>query len=331
MAILLLAPIVLGQSSITVCTTLDDGFNMVTNGIAPSAVTNDADLQGFDVDLRRLVFGRLQQTYKVRVTDSYGELQVRTRLGECDVGWAPVYITAEREQCAVSATCDALPSDVDTVNHSSGRHTRGWERYRCCTDYSVPYMTWTVAVMFHADASAASSSFFASMLSLFTDPFFINFLCFTFIWLTLFSHLMWLAERRVADSLFPKAYVSGIDDCIWWAVVTITTVGYGDRVPTSAAGRTVALMWMIFGLAMFSVLTGHMSKKFLEAGMEGGVTSARDLNNWRLCGLWLTQRGCTHHHSPLHLCTVSSHALLCVSNCVCALCVVAQVWIRRHF
>jgi len=47
----------------------------------------------------------------------------------------------------------------------------------------------------------------------------------------------------------------------WWALVTMTTVGYGDIVPHSAAGRALASILMILGLAMFAMLTGTISVK----------------------------------------------------------------------
>ena len=39
------------------------------------------------------------------------------------------------------------------------------------------------------------------------------------------GHFMWLAERKHNPDVFPTAYFEGIDDAIWWAMVTATTVG----------------------------------------------------------------------------------------------------------
>src|SRR5262249_54001441 len=46
---------------------------------------------------------------------------------------------------------------------------------------------------------------------------------------------------------------------LWWAVQTVTTVGYGDHVPTSAAGMLVAVLVMLLGIAFLSVITAAIT------------------------------------------------------------------------
>ena len=53
-------------------------------------------------------------------------------------------------------------------------------------------------------------------------------------------------------------------DAIWWAVTTVTTVGYGDRYPVTAAGRGIAALLMVTGIAFFGVLTANVAAFFLE-------------------------------------------------------------------
>jgi voltage-gated potassium channel len=52
---------------------------------------------------------------------------------------------------------------------------------------------------------------------------------------------------------------------LWWAVQTITTVGYGDKVPTSTEGRLMATLVMITGLGFLSVVTASISALFVES------------------------------------------------------------------
>lgn len=50
-----------------------------------------------------------------------------------------------------------------------------------------------------------------------------------------------------------------IHDGLWWAFVTLTTVGYGDIVPQTGAGRIVAVMVMLFGIAVYSLMIANLT------------------------------------------------------------------------
>ncbi len=50
-----------------------------------------------------------------------------------------------------------------------------------------------------------------------------------------------------------------ISDGLWWAFVTLTTVGYGDVYPQTAAGRIVAVFTMIFGIALYSLVVANLT------------------------------------------------------------------------
>jgi voltage-gated potassium channel len=50
---------------------------------------------------------------------------------------------------------------------------------------------------------------------------------------------------------------------LWWAVQTVTTVGYGDHVPTTVAGRLVASFVMLFGIGFLTVVTAAITSTFV--------------------------------------------------------------------
>jgi voltage-gated potassium channel len=74
----------------------------------------------------------------------------------------------------------------------------------------------------------------------------------------------------------PEANISSYPDALWWAVTTITTVGYGDRFPMSPAGRGVAVVLMVSGIAVFGVITASIAAYFVEQKAEQDLTSRMD-------------------------------------------------------
>jgi voltage-gated potassium channel len=74
----------------------------------------------------------------------------------------------------------------------------------------------------------------------------------------------------------PDANIDSYPDALWWAVTTITTVGYGDRFPMSSAGRGVAVVLMIAGIAMFGVITASIAAYFVEQRAEEDVAGRLD-------------------------------------------------------
>lgn len=70
---------------------------------------------------------------------------------------------------------------------------------------------------------------------------------------------VWLAERRRNAKHFPKHPLHGIVNGMWFALVTMTTVGYGDRTPITHLGRIIAGMWMLIAIILMSSLTAAVT------------------------------------------------------------------------
>ncbi len=66
-------------------------------------------------------------------------------------------------------------------------------------------------------------------------------------------------------------------DGIWWALVTITTVGYGDLVPVTSAGKVFAGVLILVGIGLFSLLTASFSVFFLEREEEEVIDKESEL------------------------------------------------------
>jgi voltage-gated potassium channel len=71
-----------------------------------------------------------------------------------------------------------------------------------------------------------------------------------------------LAILQVEDD--PNSNIKTAEDAVWWAYVTITTVGYGDKFPVTTEGRIIAGTLMTVGVGLFGTFTAFLSSFFVE-------------------------------------------------------------------
>jgi len=81
------------------------------------------------------------------------------------------------------------------------------------------------------------------------------------------SLLAFVAALAVLDveRSSPDANITGFGDAIWWAVTTMTTVGYGDHYPVTSAGRVVAFGLMLGGIALLGTVTAILASWLVES------------------------------------------------------------------
>ena len=93
------------------------------------------------------------------------------------------------------------------------------------------------------------------------------------------SLAMFLVEHQLTSA-------RGLWDSVWWAMVTVTTVGYGDIVPKTVIGRLIAFGIMVAGLVLVSLITASIASVFVSRKIkEGeGLDDVRDRDHFVICG-----------------------------------------------
>lgn len=94
--------------------------------------------------------------------------------------------------------------------------------------------------------------------------------------------IMWRLERKKNAEQFGGSAAQGLVSGLWWSAVTMTTVGYGDKAPTTVAGRVVALFWMFAGVITISSFTAAIASSLTVQQLDARVRNANDLGSVRV-------------------------------------------------
>ena len=102
---------------------------------------------------------------------------------------------------------------------------------------------------------------------------FFSVLLFSIVLVTLSSYAIFYTERYSPDNNIQTA-----SDALWWAIVTVTTVGYGDKFPTTSGGRIVAIALMLTGIGIFSAMTSYLSTIYINRGKRRREKQSEEQN-----------------------------------------------------
>lgn len=86
-----------------------------------------------------------------------------------------------------------------------------------------------------------------------------------------------IAILQVEDD--PNSNIKTAEDAIWWAYVTITTVGYGDKYPVTTEGRIIAAFLMTTGVGLFGTFTGFLASWFVAEKKQEEKNNSENLSN----------------------------------------------------
>jgi polar amino acid transport system substrate-binding protein len=94
--------------------------------------------------------------------------------------------------------------------------------------------------------------------------------------------IVWSFEKQRNSEMFGDGNVKGIGHGIWWAMVTMTTVGYGDKSPKTLGGRICAIIWMIFSIVFIASFTAAITTQLTLTELRGKVHGFNDLYHARV-------------------------------------------------
>lgn len=253
-AILLILAMALGccrgrtAAAVTSPLTEANPLEVVTRPLAPLVIEDNDQYQGFVIDLWQEISRRLNVPYAIDSVDSVETLLEMVESNQADIGIGAISITAEREQRL---------------------------------DFSQPILESGLQILVSGQHRGLLGQIQQSALGIISSPTLYGAIGVFILILLLVAHLIWLLEHRHNPD-FPRPYALGIWEAFWWAAVTVTTVGYGDKTPKRPLGKLVALFWMCAGYFVFGYFIASMTTIFTVDGLQGAIQSVDDLSGRRV-------------------------------------------------
>jgi ABC-type amino acid transport substrate-binding protein len=152
-------------------------------------------------------------------------------------------------------------------------------------DFAHPFLSSTLAIVAR---STEENRWLRTAKSFFSLPFLAAMGSLAMV-LLIAGVALYFFERKANPEEFNEKPLPGLGDAFWWAAVTMTTVGYGDKSPKSLGGRLVALVWMFISVIILSTFTASIVSSLALPSTTQPIESLSDLRSNRV----LTVKGST--------------------------------------
>ena len=180
-----------------------------------------------------------------------------------------------REFSSIEALLDALEKkEIDVIPAVSVQ-----DRFEAVMDFSQSYLKSGLSIA--VPTEIVHHQWFKVIETLFS-PHILKAIGLLFLLSLIMGMIVWLFEKQRNSEMFGDGYVNGIGHGIWWAMVTMTTVGYGDKSPKTLGGRIFALIWMIFSVVFIASFTATITTQLTISGLKGKVRGFNDLYDVRV-------------------------------------------------
>ena len=180
-----------------------------------------------------------------------------------------------REFSSSEAVLDALvKKEIDVIPAVSVQ-----DRFEAVMDFSQSYLKSGLSIA--VPAEGLDYRWMNVIKSVFSPQIF-KAIVLLFLMSLIVGIIVWSFEKRRNSEMFGDGNVKGIGHGIWWAMVTMTTVGYGDKAPKTMGGRISAIIWMIFSIVFIASFTAAITSQLTLTELRGKVHGFNDLYHARV-------------------------------------------------
>jgi ABC-type amino acid transport substrate-binding protein len=226
----------------------DTQIVVLINQISPFVMREHGKLSGFSIDLWSELADRAGFNTTYRFVESLVEL-------------------------LDGIETDSADAAISAVNITKSRETK--------MDFSHSYFHSGLQVLVRSAEAGIATQVWATIVSILTSQKFFTAIFFFFTVLVITAHIIWLVERRHNDH-FSGHYFRGVWDAFWWSLVTVTTVGYGDKIIRTHLGRALAILWIIFGYLGFVWFTAIVSSSVTVSRLTSSISGPSSLPGHRV-------------------------------------------------
>lgn len=204
----------------------------------PFGTIEDGHAEGLMVELWERVASRLGYEYAYHLADMETLLE-GVNEGRYDVGIGAITITPAREQL-VDFSHAIIPSGTGIVLGAESMRTSWKRKWRPILGSLLELMGVLALIMFGMGS------------------------------------IIWVIERKHGNPSF-RDDVNGLADGFWWAAVTMSTVGYGDKVPKTPLGKLLTIFYILISVVAVALFTAHASSILTTAEIHYKVNEEEDL------------------------------------------------------